>query len=207
MEAVKSVPLTTFEISQYIHVDLTTVVDWCRLGKLKAYKTPGGHRRVQPEDFMEFLNKYEMPIPKEWIDRIQGRTKILIVDDEDEFRKTLRRVLETAFPQIQIYEAQDGFEAGKMALDYLPQLMILDLKMPGIDGFRVCSNIKKDERFEKTKILAVTGQDTDENRERIIKEGADDYLPKPFNVEMMIKKVKTLLKLHEGDEQWKSLNQ
>ena len=73
----ESQPLTTYEISRYLHVDLTTVISWCELGKIKAYKTPGGHRRVQPENFLDFLNQYEMPIPKEFKEKMQGTLKTM----------------------------------------------------------------------------------------------------------------------------------
>ena len=52
MDAKAAVPLTTFDVSRYLHVDLTTVINWCDQGKLPSYKTPGGHRRVEPEKFI-----------------------------------------------------------------------------------------------------------------------------------------------------------
>lgn len=188
-------PLTTHEISRYMHVDFKTVINWCEEGKLRAYKTPGGHRRVQPENFLDFLRQYEIPIPKTFEERMKGILKILIVDDETEIRKVIRRTLKKNFPEAAVYEAQDGFEAGKMLLDALPHLVILDLKLPGIDGFRVCSNIKNDERLKETKILAITGQNTEENKQNIIKEGADDFLPKPFDTKDLTEKIIRLLQI------------
>ena len=52
-------PLTTYEISNYLHADLSTVIKWCELGKIRAYRTPGGHRRVRSEDFLAFLKHFE----------------------------------------------------------------------------------------------------------------------------------------------------
>ena len=191
----ETAPLTTYRISRYLHVDLTTVINWCEMGKLKAYKTPGGHRRVQSDDFLEFLKQYKMPIPKEFKERMEGALKILIVDDEEPLRRFLRRTLTRHIPQAELFEAQDGFEAGKFITDKLPHLVILDLRIPGVDGFRVCANIREDSRFKNTKILAITGYGTNENRERILKAGADDYLPKPFEAKSFIAKVFKLLNL------------
>ncbi len=190
-------PLTTYEISRYLHVDLTTVISWCELGRIKAYKTPGGHRRVRPEFFLEFLKEYNMPIPQEFADRLKNSLKILIVDDEEEIRKMIRRALRQSIACAEIHEARDGFEAGILAADLLPGLIILDLMMPGINGFKVCGNIKKDARFKATKILAITGQDTEENKQKILKEGADEYLAKPFDVKDLIKKAHELLEIAE----------
>lgn len=188
-------PLTTHEISRYIHVDFKTVINWCEEGKLRSYKTPGGHRRIQAEDFLDFLKQYKMPVPKNFESKMKGALKILIVDDEETIRRVVRRAITRKFPKVELYEAQDGFEAGKLVSDALPHLVILDLMLPGLDGFRVCANIKEDERFKETKILAITGQDTEENKKRIIKEGADDYLPKPFDVKALIEKVLNLLNI------------
>lgn len=191
-------PLTTHEISQYLHVDFKTVINWCEEGKLHAYKTPGGHRRVQPDDFLTFLQQYSLPVPPKFEGRVKGTLKILIVDDEEQVRRVIRRSLRRHIPYAELFEAQDGFEAGKLILDTLPHLVILDLKLPGVDGFRVCANIKQDQRFRGTKILAVTGQNTEENKQKIIKEGADDYLPKPFDIKVLIEKVFNLLNIEKG---------
>lgn len=195
-------PLTTYEIGRYLHVDLTTVISWCESGRIKAYKTPGGHRRVQPEDFLDFLKQYEMPVPKEFNERIRGVLKILVVDDEDQIRRVVRRALTRDLPQAELSEARDGFEAGKLVSDCLPKLVILDLMLPGVDGFRVCANIRKDVRLKETKILAITGKDTEENKQRIIKQGADDYLGKPFDVEVLVEKVLSLLNIEKEIKEW-----
>lgn len=188
-------PLTTYEISRYLHVDLTTVINWCDQGKIKAYKTPGGHRRVGTESFLEFLKQYQMPVSPEFEERMKGTLKILIVDDEQDVRQVIRRSLNKKLPQAKVFEAQDGFEAGKMVLDAMPHLVVLDLKLPGIDGFRVCANIKNDERFKETKILAITGQNTTQNRKMILDAGADDFLAKPFDIKEFMEKVFEILEL------------
>ncbi|OGR82456.1 MAG: hypothetical protein A2902_03500 [Elusimicrobia bacterium RIFCSPLOWO2_01_FULL_64_13] len=195
-------PLTTYEISRYLHVDLTTVISWCELGKMRAYKTPGGHRRVQPGDFLDFLKQFGMPVPRDFNSKMNGALKALIVDDEDNIRRVIRRALTKNVPKVEVFEARDGFEAGKMLLDAHPHLVVLDLMLPGINGFRVCSNIRKDPRFMKTKILAITGRDTDENREKILKEGADAYLAKPFDVDGFMEQVRRLVKIDEEQEKW-----
>ena len=192
---VPSVPLTTHDVSRFLHVDLTTVINWCEQGKLKAYKTPGGHRRVQPQNFMEFLKTFNLPVPPQFQERMKGGLKVLVVDDEAEIRKMVAKAFKRNFTGIRLFEAEDGFEAGKLVLDTLPGLVILDLKLPGVDGFKVCASIRADERFKHTKILAITGQDTAENKIKILRAGADDYLPKPFEVKDLIAKASRLLEI------------
>lgn len=197
MNTNKTQPLTTHDLSRHLKVDLTTVINWCEQGKIKAYKTPGGHRRVQPNDFLHFLEVYHLPVPKEF-EFGEGDVRVLVVDDEDQIRRLISKAFKRCLPEARIFEARDGFEAGKLLLDSLPQLVVLDLMLPGVDGFRVCANIRADERFKDTKVLAITGQSTFENKERILKAGADDFLPKPFGVNIFMEKVAKLLNLEEA---------
>lgn len=107
-------------------------------------------------------------------------------------------MLEKNDMDIKIDSAMDGFEAGKKAVSFLPDLIILDLKLPGIDGFQVCKNIRNEEKLKNTKILAITGYDTPENKKKILECGADDFLAKPFEMETFINTVKKLMFNHES---------
>ena len=71
--------LTTYDISKYCEVSFMTVIDWVNQGKLPAYKTPGGHRRIKKDDLVTFLKKHEMPIHPDLKHKVK---KILVVDDE-----------------------------------------------------------------------------------------------------------------------------
>lgn len=198
MNPAAAIPLTTRDVSRLLHVDLTTVINWCEQGKLKAYRTPGGHRRVQPENFMDFLKAFKIPVPPRFEERMKGGLKILVVDDEAGVRSMVVKAFKKNFPGALLSEAEDGFEAGKLTLDMLPDLVILDLNLPGVDGFKVCASIRQDGRFKGTRILAITGQDTPEYKAAILRAGADDYLPKPFETKDLLDKSSRLLDLAEG---------
>ena len=90
----KKKTFTTFDIAGMLDVYPTTVADWIDNGKLKAFTTPGGHRRVNSEDLLEFLKKYNMPIPAEMVSSENTeKKKILIVDDDPKFVKSIEKVL------------------------------------------------------------------------------------------------------------------
>jgi len=179
---------TTFKISKMCDVYPTTVAKWIDEGKLKAYSTPGGHRRVRYDDLIEFLKKYRIPVPAELMR--ERRIKILIVDDDEDVLESVEKILEMKIEKYKIYSARDGFQAGQMVSDFKPQIVVLDVMLPGLDGFNVCAAIK--ERNENVMILAITGFDSPETRKNIFEAGADDYLPKPFGMKSFLEKIEKL---------------
>jgi two-component system, OmpR family, response regulator VicR len=187
-------PLTTGEIAQFCHVTHRAVLKWVATGKLKAYRTPGNHSRVQVQDFLNFLQEYNMPVPQEFR-KTTGQKKILIVDDDRGIVHAIQRLFMMDNKYI-IEVAYDGFEAGTRFSTFKPDVVILDICMPGLDGFQVCKKIREDEHGKGTKILAISGLNESKDVEKILWLGADDYLAKPFsNQDLQEKTAKLLGKL------------
>ncbi|MBL8014488.1 MAG: response regulator [Candidatus Omnitrophica bacterium] len=184
-------PLTTGQIAQYCHVSHRAVLKWVASGKLKAYRTPGKHSRVSVHDFLSFLRQYEMPIPHELQATVIPK-KILIVDDDRGIVSSLQRAL-TLENKYHIATAYDGFEAGKKFVAFRPQLIILDIHMPGLDGYQVCANIRSDPNNKAVRILAISGVSELAEIQKIIDLGADDYLGKPFSNKILNEKVSRML--------------
>ena len=184
-------PLTTGEVANYCHVTYRAVLKWIAAGKLKAYRTPGQHSRVRAEDFLHFLKEYNMPIPEGLLERNRKR-RILIVDDDKEMVNAMKRFL-LLEKQFQIEAALDGFTAGQKFAEFAPGLIILDIKMPGMDGYEVCSQIRKDPNNKNVKILAISGVIDIDGAERILALGANDYLSKPFKNVYLKLKIERLL--------------
>lgn len=182
---------TTFEVAQMCHVSPGSVIRWVHEGKLQASLTAGGHHRIKAEDIKSFLKSLRMPIPAELGEKEQ--TVALIVDDEANIRSVVRVALMKYFPEMAIEEAEDGFLAGAKVTSFRPDLVILDIKLPGLDGFRVCQFIKENSELKHTKVLVITGMDPEEARDKILKLGADDFLSKPFEIEMLVEKINRLL--------------
>jgi len=174
-------------------VDSSTVISWIEQGKLPAYRTPGGHRRVSLKDFLDFMKKYNLPLPSGI--NVDINPRVMIIDDETEIIKVIFRVLKKLNSEIQIESATDGFEAGRKMADFKPDLVILDLMLPGIDGFEICRTIRKDERLKDARVLAITGYDTPENKKKIFSCGANGYLVKPFDIKDLMAEINKLLNL------------
>jgi two-component system, OmpR family, response regulator VicR len=184
-------PLTTGQIAQYCHVTHRGVLKWVESGKLRAYRTPGKHSRVSIEDFLRFLKQYNMPIPGE-LEPPSVQKRVLIVDDDRGIVNSLHRVLMLENKYI-IEAAYDGFQAGKKFSDFKPDFIILDICMPGLDGYQVCANIRKDADNKHVKILAISGLSEPQEIKKIMDLGADDYLQKPFSNELLQQKIKQIL--------------
>ena len=182
----------THAAAEICQVTPPTIVRWMEEGHLPFFATLGGHRRVWDKDLAAFLEARNMPVPEE-LKSPQRTKQILIVDDEDQVRRVVKRTLQKFHSEFEVHEAADGYEAGhKMAL-LAPSLVILDIKLPGLDGYHVCKMIRSDPRLKSAKILAISGQDADESKERSLAAGADDFLAKPFDAEQLKQKVAGML--------------
>ena len=182
--------LSTFSIAQMLHVDPGSVANWIDQGLLKAHRTPGGHRRVAAEDLLEFLRQHKMPIPQE----LQARAKrVLIVDDNPAITQLVAQALTLEFPDLEISQAHDGFHAGTVIAAQKPDVVVLDLRMPGMDGYDVCKMIKSQQGANHTVVLAMTAYADEENVARILACGAKVCLRKPLDMDELLKEVRANL--------------
>ncbi|MBC8473368.1 MAG: response regulator [Candidatus Omnitrophica bacterium] len=120
------------------------------------------------------------------------KKRILIVDDEDDLRKMLKLRLQAL--DYDILEASDGKEGLDKARSEKPDLMILDLMLPKMDGYKVCRMLKFDEKFKHIPIIMFTSRGEDEYRATGKEVGADAYVQKPFETDALVGKIRELLK-------------
>ena len=180
--------LTTGEIAKYCGVNFRTVIRWIERGNLKAFQLPGrGDNRVLVSDFLDFLSKFELPVPEDFKKKNQV---ILIVDDEPLMAKVIERVLRR--DGFTTYIAEDGFKAGALMGTFCPDLMTIDLKMPGLDGHKVIQFVKTNDHLKNVKILVVSARPLEE-LQQTLSEGADDFIEKPFDNEALVKKIHQIL--------------
>lgn len=116
---------------------------------------------------------------------------ILVVDDEPQIVALVRATLEDE--QVQIVEAADGEAALAVAQRELPELILLDVRMPRLDGFEVCRRLRQHPRFARTKIVMLTASGQERDRAQGRAAGADEYLTKPFSPLALLSLVQALL--------------
>ncbi|MBN1383252.1 MAG: response regulator [Elusimicrobia bacterium] len=187
------------EVAVKARVLPSTIRHYTDLGLLEVSdRTDGGQRLYDEEKTFNTLAKIKHLSSRGYtLNQIKDifagglKKRVLIIDDDPDVVDLIKTILKAE--DWEFKHASDGFEAGTILLDYLPDLITLDLVMPGMDGFKVCQNIRKDPRTKSIKIISITAYDTPEYKEKIIKSGADGYLPKPFTPEELRTKINEVL--------------
>ncbi|TYT75342.1 response regulator [Desulfobotulus mexicanus] len=167
-------------------VSRSTMWTWVKSGSVKAMTTPGGHHRISPEEVERLLGG-EGTLPQ----NNDGVHRVLIVDDDPQMVKILQAKLSRM--GIETETAKNGFEAGVKVTEMMPDLVILDLFMPGMDGFEVCQMIKEKKELSGIKVLAMTAFDKKDTEETLLKMGAEACISKALDVESFIEKVMMVL--------------
>jgi len=120
--------------------------------------------------------------------------KVLVADDKDTGRELVRTVLEDC--DYEVFEAGDGVEALEQARQVHPDLIILDLHMPRLDGFGVIKELRRDESFANTPVMALTASAMMGDRERALAAGFTGYIAKPIRLTTLRSEVERLLQDH-----------
>ena len=121
-----------------------------------------------------------------------GRQKVLVVDDEETLRYVVQTILERE--GFEVATAGDGEEALAVFADFHPDLVLLDIVMPKLNGFETCQRIKADPENRLTPVVIVTSSSSPENRLHGLEAGADDFLLKPVEIAHLVLKVKACLR-------------
>lgn len=170
--------LTVSQASQYCKVDQETIIKWIDEGQIPAEKTVGGHRGIKQDDLDRFLREHGMPVPESGT---QGsRKKILVVDDDKIVVETIVQALEEDEHGYELISAADGFEARSQIQHFKPDLLLLDIMMPDINGYEVCRQIKSAPDTRHIKIIVLSAYLDDDNYKKMKEYGADACFSKPL---------------------------
>ena len=185
--AIKSI-YTTHDLSRLLHVNPRSVINWIEQDLLQSFRTPGGHRRVRHEDLLVFLRKHKMPMPAALT---MGTFSVLVVADQDEVSGLIESSLASQ-NSLKISKAKDGISALISVGRERPDLIILDIMVPGVDGLEICRQIKADPKSH-TAIIAIGGDN--ETADAASTAGVDAFLTRPFDAETLLSQVQKLLQV------------
>ncbi|MGD9601234.1 MAG: response regulator [Gammaproteobacteria bacterium] len=167
--------LTSTEVANLLMVAPVTVRSWAQKGLLRARSTPGGHRRYLRHDVERFAAAHRLRLYTTTLEDIA--TRVLVVDDDVAFAGYLATLL--ALHGAVTETASNGFSAGRALLVFQPDVVLLDVRMPGMDGVEVCEAIKGDPITRDVRVIGLTGLASPENVARLLAAGAERCLAKP----------------------------
>jgi excisionase family DNA binding protein len=185
--------LTVAKASEYCRVSPKTIINWVESGYIEAYKTVGGHRRINKKNLEAFMEKQGIPIPK--TEMTGERKRILVVDDDPIIVETIVLSLEEDEFDYEVISASDGFEAGLQINHFKPHLLILDIMMPDIKGYEVCKRVKSSPETKDTKIVVLSAYLDEEKFKQMKEHGADVCFSKPLPLPQLKEEAARLLEL------------
>jgi two-component system, OmpR family, response regulator len=195
----RTIVYSALEVANICGVVNQTAINWIRNGYLKAFSTPGGQYRVYLDDLVDFMNKRKMRIPSELMDiydqEVVNQQSVLVVDDDKGLNSVIAKYLEKSDEKIVVYQAYDGFEAGAQLVDKKPRCVLLDLDLPGVDGFDLCRRIYTSEEYGKPIVCVITALQDDDIEQKVKKMGAVEFFRKPLNLVEISEKIKERLGL------------
>src|SRR5271166_3768990 len=180
-ERMKTV-FTTGEAAKICKVSQQTIIRCFDNGQLKGFRVPGSRfRRIPREMLYKFMK--DNGIPTDALE--SGKRKVLLVDDDVELVELMTKVLEED-GRFEVRVATTGFDAGMMVKEYRPDLIVLDVMLPDINGKEVCHRVRADPSLEDVRILCISGMIEEDKIQELKLAGADDFLHKPFDIEELI---------------------
>ena len=185
MSASTKTVFTTGEAAKICKVSQQTIIRCFDNGSLKGFRVPGSRfRRIPRNELYSFMR--DNGIPTDALE--SGKRKVLIVDDDQE----LVELMSDTFARdgrFDIKTANNGFDAGMLVKEFRPDLVVLDIMLPDINGREVCQRVRMDPAMEQVKILCISGMVEQDKVADLRAAGANDFMQKPFEVDQLVDRI------------------
>ncbi|MDX1964569.1 MAG: response regulator [Pirellulales bacterium] len=176
---------TTGEAAKICKVSQQTIIRCFDSGQLKGFRVPGSRfRRIPRAELFMFMR--DNGIPTDALE--SGKRKLLIVDDDIALVELMVDMLERD-GRFEIRTVNNGFDAGMMVKEYHPDLLVLDVMLPDINGKEVCQRVRGDSTMDDVKIICISGMVEADKIEDLKLSGANDFLQKPFEIDALIDRI------------------
>lgn len=180
---------TTGEVAQICKVSQQTVIRCFDSGRLKGFRVPGSRfRRIPRDSLVQFMKCNQIPL-----DNLEtGRRRVLVVDDDEAIIEMFTELLERD-GRFEVRTANTGYDAGIITEQFRPDVMLLDYKLPDINGTAVCRTIRANSTYEHMRIIVISGVADPDEVADLRAAGADDFIRKPFDINEVIARIADLV--------------
>ncbi len=184
--------LSTGQLAKLCGVDHRTVLRWIQSGYIKAFKLPSarGDNRIPRAECLRFMRERGIPVPPELSAGEVTKNLALVVEDDRDMASLIQVYLKRLGFDSQ--RGRDGFEAGSLLHKLKPELLLLDLNIPLMDGFKVLEYVRETPELAGISVLVVSGM-SEKDLNQALAAGADRVLAKPFDEEQFKNTVTELL--------------
>ncbi|MCH7883605.1 MAG: response regulator [Planctomycetes bacterium] len=182
---------TTGEVAQICRVSQQTVIRCFDSGRLQGFRVPGSRfRRIPRASLVTFMKTNQIPL-----DKLEtGRKRVLVVDDDEAIVEMFTELL-ARHGQFEVKTARTGYDAGILTEQFRPDVILLDFKLPDINGNVVCRTIRSNPNYEHIHIIVISGvADPDEVKE-LLAAGANEFIRKPFDINAVISRIAEAVKV------------
>jgi two-component system, OmpR family, response regulator len=182
---------TTGEAAKICKVSQQTIIRCFDNGTLKGFRVPGSRfRRIPRDQLFSFMR--DNGIPTDALE--SGKRKLLLVDDDQELVDLMLDAFERS-ALFDIRTANNGFDAGMLVKEFRPDLVVLDIMLPDINGKEVCQRVRSDSTLESTKIICISGMVEADKVADLRAAGANDFMQKPFEVDKLVERCCDMLEI------------
>ena len=170
--------MTSLEAAGLLMVSPVTIREWARKGLLQSVSTAGGHRRFMLDQVRQFARAHGIALESPDDAPAAEPLRVLLVDDDLVFTEYLREIVLASDPHIQVKSAMDGFRAGQLTEGFRPNLVALDVNMPGIDGIELCRRLRASPVTANSRLVILSGSLSPENIAGARTAGANAWIDK-----------------------------
>jgi excisionase family DNA binding protein len=176
--------LTSYQVGALLQVNPSSINKWVKDGRIPAFRTPGGHRRIRAGDLVAFLSHHQMPVPRPLASA--SRRRLLVVDDDARQLEALGRLLRGYSDRLDVALVDNGVDALVKIGAFKPHVVVLDVVMPGTDGLEVCRRLKANQETRQIRIVVASGQMSPDLEKKAKDAGADLSLNKPLDIAVLL---------------------
>ena len=182
MKEPQSRSLTTDDISRLLQVDRGSVARWADLGHLRSYRTPGGHRRILPDDLRDFVRRFRMHVHQD----LGVVPSVLFVDDDARSKVLVQAFRRLVRQAAQVRHVCSGVDALVEVGRQVPDLIVLAIFMPGLDGLEVCRRLRQNPVTRAVRVVAMSASDDPLLERQVLEAGAEMLLRKPVQARQLV---------------------